>query len=262
MNPCPNRLDNKVAIVTAGAGRIGSAVVRRLIGEGAKVAVVDLRGDAAQAVADLHGDAAIGLACDMADVKQVEAMVAAAVDRFGRLDILHNNAAFPSKGDGTAIDTSFELWDASMAVSLRGYFAAAKYAIPHMIAGGGGSIINTTSCAGLAGDVARIAYATAKAGILGFTQSVATQHGHQRIRCNAIAPGLIADEGMRAMMPGYIDMFARHIALPFVGEGDDIAAMVAFLASEDARYITGECYRVDGGYLARQPLASDLRDAG
>jgi NAD(P)-dependent dehydrogenase (short-subunit alcohol dehydrogenase family) len=224
--------------------------------------VADLRGDAAQAVADSIGGNAAGIAADMGDVTAIEALVAATVARFGRLDILHNNAAFPSKGDGTAIDTPFDLWDNSMAVTLRGYFAAAKYALPHMIAGGRGSIVNTSSCAALGGDTGRIAYSTAKAGIIGFTRSVATQHGRQGIRCNTIFPGLIADEGMRQAMPGYVDMFARHIAVPFVGEGEDIANMVAFLASDEARYVTGECIRVDGGYMARQPITSDLIDAG
>jgi NAD(P)-dependent dehydrogenase (short-subunit alcohol dehydrogenase family) len=259
------RLAGKVALVTAGAGRIGAATARRLASEGAQVMIADLLGDKAQALAEEIGPAAAATAFDAADETQVARVVAETVARFGTLTILHNNVAYLGAdlqtGDTDVVNTSFEMWDKAMAINIRSYFAACKFAVPHMIAAGGGSIINTSSCAGLAADVMMIAYGTTKAAIIGFTRFVATQHGAQNIRCNAIAPGLVTDADMEAAMPEFTAMSRRHVAATRLGRGEDIAALVAFLASDESFYLTGECIRVDGGFLARMPHTADVADA-
>jgi NAD(P)-dependent dehydrogenase (short-subunit alcohol dehydrogenase family) len=259
------RLVGKVALVTAGAGKIGAATARRLAAEGASVMVADLDGDRAHTVADDIGTAAAATAFDAADENQVKRVVAETVDRFGTINVLHNNVAWLPSGlsnaDGDVLTTSFEMWDKAMAINIRSYFAACKFAVPHMIAAGGGSIINTSSCAGLAADVMMIAYGTTKAAIIGFTRFVATQHGAQNIRCNAIAPGLVTDADMEAAMPEFTAMSRRHVAATRLGRGEDIAALVAFLASDESFYLTGECIRVDGGFLARMPHTADVADA-
>jgi NAD(P)-dependent dehydrogenase (short-subunit alcohol dehydrogenase family) len=257
-----NRLEGKVAIVTGGGGGIGSAVARRLVSEGAKVAIADLFLDSAERAAQPLGENALALQFDAADPESVKAMVEATVSRFGRLDILHNNAAMtdPLKApqDTTAVGIPLEIWREILDVNLTGYMLGCKYAIPHMIAGGGGSIVNTASNSGTAGDLARIAYGSSKGGIITLTRYVATQHGRQNIRCNSIAPGVVLTEALDRTVPGLKEIIKRHILTPEFGTPDDIAALVAFLASDESRYITGENISISGGGLVHQPHYADL----
>lgn len=259
-----HRLAGKVAIVTGGGGGIGSAVVRRFVAEGAKVAVADVFEDLAKAVAEPLGDAAFAVQFDASDPASVEAMVEATVARFGRLDILHNNAAMTDPGksqlDTDAVTIPIEIWDEIIDVNLRGYLLGCKYAIPHMIAGGGGSIINTASNSGTAGDLARIAYGASKGAIITMTKYIATQHGRQNIRCNSVAPGVVLTEALSKTVPGLAEIIKRHILTPEFGVPDDIAALVAFLASDESRYITGENISISGGGLSHQPHYADLLD--
>jgi NAD(P)-dependent dehydrogenase (short-subunit alcohol dehydrogenase family) len=256
------RLEGKVAIVTGGGGGIGSAVARRLVSEGAKVAIADLFMDSAERAAEALGDAALPVRFDAADPESVKAMVEATVARFGRLDILHNNAAMtdPAKApqDTTAVDIPLEIWREILDVNLTGYMLGCKYAIPHMIAGGGGSIVNTASNSGTAGDLARIAYGSSKGAIITLTRYVATQHGKQNIRCNSIAPGVVLTEALDKTVPGLKEIIKRHILTPEFGTPDDIAALVAFLGSDESRYITGENISISGGGLIHQPHYADL----
>lgn len=256
------RLDGKVAIVTGGGGGIGSAVARRLAAEGAKVAVADLFLDMAQAVAGPLGNAALAVQFDAADPASVESLVEQTVSHFGRLDILHNNAAMtdPAKHplDTDAVTIPIEIWDEIIDINLRGYLLGCKYAIPHMVKAGGGSIINTASNSGTAGDLARIAYGASKGGIITLTKYVATQHGRQNIRCNSVAPGVVLTPALEATVPGLKEIIKRHILTPEFGTPDDIAALVAFLASDESRYITGENISISGGGLAHQPHYADL----
>jgi NAD(P)-dependent dehydrogenase (short-subunit alcohol dehydrogenase family) len=258
------RLSGKVAIVTGGGGGIGSAVVRRFVSEGARVAVADVFADSAKAVVEPLGDAAIAVQFDASDPASVEAMVEATVRHFGRLDILHNNAAMTdpvkSQQDTDAVTIPLEIWDEIIDVNLRGYLLGCKYAIPHMIAGGGGSIINTASNSGSAGDLARIAYGASKGAIITMTKYIATQHGLQNIRCNSVAPGVVLTEALSKTVPGLADIIKRHILTPEFGVPDDIAALVAFLASDESRYITGENISISGGGLSHQPHYADLMD--
>ena len=258
------RLTGKVAIVTGGGGGIGSAVVRRFVAEGARVAVADVFANSAAAVAGPLGDAALAVQFDAADPASVEAMVEATVSHFGRLDILHNNAAMtdPAKHplDTDAVTIPIAIWDEIIDINLRGYMLGCKYAIPHMIKGGGGSIVNTASNSGTAGDLARIAYGASKGAIITMTKYIATQHGRQNIRCNSVAPGVVLTEALDATAPGLKEIIKRHVLTPEFGTPDDIAALVAFLASDESRYITGENISISGGGLSHQPHYADLLD--
>jgi len=256
------RLEGKIAIVTGGGGGIGSAVARRIVSEGGKVAIADVFEDGAKAAADPLGDAALAVQFDAADPASIEAMVQATVDHFGGLDILHNNAAMtdPAKHplDTTPVDIPIEIWDEIIDINLRGYLLGCKYAIPHMIARGGGSIINTASNSGVAGDLARVAYGASKGGIITLSKYVATQYGKQNIRCNSVSPGVVLTAALEATVPGLKEVIQRHILTPEFGTPDDIAALVAFLASEESRYITGENISISGGGLSHQPHYADL----
>ena len=258
------RLEGKVAIVTGGGGGIGSAVARRFVSEGARVVIADLFEDSAARAAEPLGDAALAVQFDAGRPESVKAMVDLAVSHFGRLDILHNNAAMtdPVKAgqDLTAVDIPLEIWREILDVNLTGYMLGCRYAIPHMIAGGGGSIVNTASNSGTAGDLARIAYGSSKGAIITLTRYVATQHGKQNIRCNSIAPGVVLTEALDKTVPGLKDIIKRHILTPEFGTPDDIAGLVAFLASDEARYITGENISISGGGLVHQPHYADLME--
>jgi NAD(P)-dependent dehydrogenase (short-subunit alcohol dehydrogenase family) len=258
------RLAGKVAIITGGGGGIGSAVARRFVSEGARVAVADLFLPSAQLVADALGDAAIAVPFDASSPASVEAMVETTVKHFGQINILHNNAAMTdpekSQRDTDAVTIPVDIWDEIIDVNLRGYMLGCKYAIPHMITGGGGSIINTASNSGSAGDLARIAYGASKGAIITMTKYIATQHGMQNIRCNSVAPGVVLTEALSKTVPGLADIIKRHILTPEFGIPDDIAALVAFLASDESRYITGENISISGGGLSHQPHYADLMD--
>jgi NAD(P)-dependent dehydrogenase (short-subunit alcohol dehydrogenase family) len=257
-----NRLQDKVAIVTGGAGGIGSATVDRLIAEGAKgVVVADIAIDNAQKVAARYGNRAVAFEHEGADEKSSKRMVELALERFGRIDVLHNNHALLTKGmpdDTTVVDTPFEVWDETMAINLRGYFAAAKYAIPHMIRVGGGSVINMTSDSGIKSDHTHIAYGVSKAGVSMLTKSIATHHGKDGIRCNGIAPGLVVHASVRVAAGQLVDILDRHTPSKALGVPEDVAALVAYLAADEARFINGQIISCDGGLLAHMPQVYDL----
>ncbi len=257
-----DRLAGKVAIVTGGGGGIGAGVVRRFVAEGARVVVADLFADSAARVAEPHGDKALAVQFDAADAASIEALVARTITHFGRLDVLHNNAALTDPAvhqqDTTAIDIPVDIWNATLTVNVTGYLLGCKYALPHMIAGGGGSIIHTASESGLAGDLARIAYGTSKGAIITLSRYIATQYGPQNIRSNAILPGVILTEALMKAGPGLTDLIKRHILTPEFGTPDDIGALAAFLASDDSRYINGESISISGGALSHQPHYADM----
>jgi NAD(P)-dependent dehydrogenase (short-subunit alcohol dehydrogenase family) len=161
--------------------------------------------------------------------------------------------------DTTAVDIPFEIWELTLKVNLTSYMAASKYALPHMIARGSGAIINTASGSGSHGDLARIAYGTSKAAIINLTRYIATQHGRQGIRCNSISPGLILTAAAEKTVPELLQMISEHVLTKRLGRPEDVAALVAFLASEDAGYINGQNITCDGGMTAHQPHVADLR---
>jgi NAD(P)-dependent dehydrogenase (short-subunit alcohol dehydrogenase family) len=192
-------------------------------------------------------------------------MVNDAAQALGGLDILHNNAA-DTRLSGTRdmpverVDTA--VWDDILRINLRGAMVASRAAIPHLRQRGGGVILNTSSNASLAGALSHSAYSASKAAINSLTQSIATQHGKESIRCNAISPGLIVTPATQDSYAasGVGEIMLRHQLSPRLGRPEDIAAAVAFLASDEAAFITGQVLCVDGGSLAHQPYVADLRE--
>jgi NAD(P)-dependent dehydrogenase (short-subunit alcohol dehydrogenase family) len=259
------RLDGKVALVTGGGGGIGGATARRLAHEGAAVAVVDISEEAgtpvAQGIVDSGGQATF-VQVDLSEESQVSAMVTSVVDQFGRLDILHNNAALTESEflsrDTAVTDLPLEVWERTMAVNLRSQMLTCKYAIPEMVKTGGGSIINMSSGASLKGDRTRTAYGVSKAGVNTLTMYVATSHGKQGIRVNTIVPGLIITEAVKAHLTEKILAgLGKATLTPYLGQPDDIADLVLFLASDESRYITGQMIAIDGGMSAHVGLGDD-----
>jgi NAD(P)-dependent dehydrogenase (short-subunit alcohol dehydrogenase family) len=265
------KLDGRVAVVTGGASGIGRASCLRLAGDGARIVVADLNGAGAQIVAEEiravggGGGAgeAIAVTADISREADVAAMIAAAVDTWGRLDILHNNAGVTDAAvigrDGPVEDMDVELWDHMMAVNLRGPMLGVKHGLPHMLGAGRGSIVNTSSTAGLTGDGVYSAYGSSKGGLNSFTRYVATMYGKRGIRCNAVAPGLVVTPNSREHFdPAILAIYEDHHLTPELGSPDDIAAVVAFLASDDARFVTGQVVNADGGFLSHFPTFAAL----
>lgn len=264
------RVADKVAIVTGGASGIGRASAELLAAEGASVVVADLNAAGAEEVARGivdKGGVATPVQVDIADPGSVEALVATAVATHGTLDVLFNNAADTSlrmmEKDGPVHTMEVDIWDHALAVDLRGAMLCSKFAIPHMIDAGGGSIINTSSNQSLAGDLTQTAYAAAKAGTNALSKSIATQYGAAGIRCNVVSPGMIQTPALeRACPPEVIAEIARHSPIERAGRPEDLANLVLFLASDESSYISGQIVSVDGGQLAHLPHFAWMRSTG
>ena len=256
----------RVAIVTGAASGIGRATAHALASEGIAVLVADLDAEGAEEVASELVAAGGTASAQQADVEQeesVRAMVEAAVNRFGGLDVLHNNAAASAPEimgrdlDLTEMDA--EVWDRTLAINLRGPMLGCKYAIPRMLERGGGVIVNTSSASGLVGDLSRAAYGASKAGLDSLTRYVATQYGKRGIRCNAIAPGVIHTPALaQNVPPEQLAVFERSHLTPRLGQPEDIAAAVVFLVSDGGAFITGQTLSVDGGLLAHHPTFGEF----
>jgi NAD(P)-dependent dehydrogenase (short-subunit alcohol dehydrogenase family) len=257
-------LADRVAVVFGSATGIGATSARTLAERGATVVVADVDYDrAAQVARELHatGCQALALACDVSEEAQVASAVDVAVSRFGRLDIVHNNAAAMQlvPADRGVVEADVDHWDATFRVNLRGQMLGCKHAVRVMRETGGGSIVNTASASGVLGDLGLTAYGVAKAGVVQLTRAVAVQHGRDLIRCNAVIPGLI-DVGRRpgtGMPPEERSRLAEHQTLPVTGLPTDVANAVAFLAGDEARFITGSVIVVDGGLTTHMPTYAD-----
>jgi NAD(P)-dependent dehydrogenase (short-subunit alcohol dehydrogenase family) len=250
-------LENKIAIVTGAGSGIGAASAKRFASEGAAVVVADIRLHKAQETVDAISDAggqAIAFEVDVADAASVAAMVDAANQQFGGLDVLFNNAG--TLRPGTAVELSVDDWDLVMGVNVRSVFLGAKYAIPVMEARGGGSIINTASVSGLHGDGGAVVYAASKAAVINLTRALSTDHAPAGIRVNAICPGTIETPPVQRMMqdPAALRTNLDAHALGRLGRPDEIAAAAVWLASDESSFVTGEALVVDGGLHARSPL--------
>jgi len=251
-------LTDKVAVVVGGATGIGAATAARLGGEGCRVVIGDIAEDAARQTAEritAAGGTATHAAFDLADPGSVANLIDAAATTYDGVDLLFNVGADMStiRADTDVVDIDFAVWDRVMTVNLRGYVAAMKYAIPRMLDRGGGAIVNMSSAAAFQGEPARPAYATAKAGIGALTRHVASRWGKEGIRCNAVAPGFTATEAIRSV-PQWPDLQAgalKRIRGTRVGDPDDIAALVAFLLSEEGEWINGQVVNIDGGTVLR-----------
>jgi NAD(P)-dependent dehydrogenase (short-subunit alcohol dehydrogenase family) len=232
-------LAGKVAVVVGGAGGIGTATCTRLADEGCAVAVGDLDGGAATEVADritTNGGRAVGASTDIGDEEQVRALVDRAVAEFGGLDILHANAAdLSAEGIGSDSDV------------------VERHAIPRLLERGGGALVFTSSGSAFAGEPQRPAYAMSKSGINALVRHIASRWGREGIRANAVAPGLVRTEKNFQILDdeNTLNMILSTIRSPRVGKPDDIAAMVAFLASDDGEWINGQVIAVDGGTTMR-----------
>ncbi|MEU6748279.1 glucose 1-dehydrogenase [Spirillospora sp. NPDC046719] len=260
------RLQDKIAIITGAASGIGAATARRVAAEGARTVVADLNKDGAATVAEeiaAAGGTAMAVEVDLGDTDSVRAMIASTVSAFGGLDVLHNNAAathLAARRDLPVAEADPAVWDETMRINLRGTMVAVQAAVPHMIARGGGSIINTSSGSGLAGDLRNPAYGASKAALINLTWYVATEFGKQGVRCNSITPGFIVTEASSGSAHGEIqDTMLRHHLTPRLGKPEDVAAAVVFLASDEAAFITGQTLGVDGGLLVHQPYVADMR---
>lgn len=239
------RFENKVAIVTGGSSGIGAATVERLAAEGAKVLIADLNPPA------MSGDAVRFRACDVAVPAEVEAMVRAARETFGRLDLLVNNAGMGCLGETP--DLPVETWDKLFAVNVTAVFHACRAAIPLMREVGGGAIVNVASISGLLGDYGFSAYAASKAAVINYTRTTALDCAADGIRVNALCPGCIGQTGMAVGTHGSdADRRAWLDPIPLGRQGTpaEMASVIAFLLSDEASYVTGHIMVADGGITA------------
>jgi len=253
-------LGGKVAIVVGGAGGIGTATCTRLAEEGCSVAVADLDGAAAAAVADritTGGGNAIAAEADIGNEEQVRALIDRTVADFGGVDILHANAADLSAegigSDSDVVDMPLDSFDRTIRAGARGHLLCARYAIPRLLERGGGALVFTSSGSAFAGEPQRPSYAMSKSGINALVRHIASRWGKEGIRANAVAPGLVRTEKNFQILDdeNTLSMILSTIRSPRVGKPDDIAAMVAFLASDDGEWINGQVIAVDGGTTMR-----------
>ncbi len=256
------RMDGKVAVITGGAGGIGGATARLLTARGARVAIADIAMDAAERLADeLEG--AIAIALDLEDESSIETMIAKTISHYGQLDVLHNNAALlgpdiaQADGDIEGMDTA--LWDRTYAINVRGTMIACRAALPYLRATRG-NIVNTVSNLALQGHMIQAAYSSSKAAIIQMTRSLAASHGIHGVRCNAVAPGMTMTPALREAFPPPLRRAVEDETLrDQLGEPEDIAEAVAFLASDAARNITGQVLVADGGCASHVPGIAKFR---
>ncbi|WP_026994042.1 3-oxoacyl-[acyl-carrier-protein] reductase [Flectobacillus major] len=244
-------LQNKVALVTGASRGIGRAIAIRFAQQGANVAFTYLssveKGQALEAELEAFGIKAKGYRSDASDFKQAEELVNQVLADFGAIDTLINNAGITK--DGLLMRMSEEQWDSVIQVNLKSVFNLTKAAIKSMMKAKSGSIINLTSVVGLRGNAGQANYAASKAGIIGFTKSVALELGSRNIRSNAIAPGFIETEMTGELNEAATEEWKKSIPLKRGGQPEEVADACIFLASDMSRYITGQVIQVDGGML-------------
>lgn len=256
-------LAGTVSLVTGAAGGIGSATVRTLVELGSTVVAADLPGSDFGRLRDSVSapERLDTREVDISAEASVAALLGGVTGTHGRLDVLDNNAGVTDKAafDFDVVNMDVAMWDEIQAVNVRGTMLMCKHAVPLMIDSGGGSIINISSDQGLSGDMMTVAYGTSKGGINSMTRFIASAYGRKGIRCNTVAPGMISSETMLATIPEPIQqIFIDACLIPRLGKPEDVAELVAFLASKRSSYITGQLLQVDGGILAHLPTMAPL----
>lgn len=258
------RLVEKVAVVTGSTSGIGVGIAKLFASEGAKVIICGRRQEKGQAIADSivkDGGEAFYHFIDITDTKSIENLFADIFEKYGRIDILVNNAANVSLKDGRVDELTLEMWDNIFQSDLRGTFYATKCVLPYMQKSGKGSIINIGSMASCGGDLSSTAYACAKAGVDLLTQSTALQYGKQNIRCNCVRPGLIVTPENDAHVPQALkDIFLSNIMVDRYGCPEDIGHMCVYLASDESCYVTGQIINVDGGLNSHVPTVAQFKN--
>jgi NAD(P)-dependent dehydrogenase (short-subunit alcohol dehydrogenase family) len=245
----PGRLDGKVAVITGAAGGIGRASAVRFAAEGAHVLAADLAGDAADEVAKLVGG--IGVRVDVTDADGVQAMYERASEAFGGIDILFNNAGISPPEDDSILTTDADAWARVQAVNLTSVYLCCRFGIPHLLTRGGGSVINTASFVAVMGSAtSQISYTASKGGVLAMSRELGVQFARQGVRVNALCPGPVNTPLLQELFAKDPERAARrlvHVPMGRFAEPEEIAAAAAFLASDDASFITANTFLVDGG---------------
>jgi NAD(P)-dependent dehydrogenase (short-subunit alcohol dehydrogenase family) len=247
------RLDGKVALITGAASGMGRVAAGLFASEGAKVVLADvLDADTESAAGEIRsaGGDAHAVHADVSNASDCEAMVGAAVERFGSLDVLYNNAGIFPGDDGSVTETSEATWDRVMNINLKGVFLGCKYGVAAMLESGGGSIINVASFVALMGAATpQIAYTASKGGVLAMTREIAVEFARKGIRANALCPGPIETPLLAELMSDPVRRERRlvHIPVGRLGQPEEIARAALFLASDESSYITGATFVVDGG---------------
>jgi NAD(P)-dependent dehydrogenase (short-subunit alcohol dehydrogenase family) len=248
----PARLEGKVACITGGAGGIGRASARRFASEGAKVVLADLADEEGTALAEEIGG--LYVHADVTDAASVEAMYAAAVERFGGLHVLFNNAGISPPDDDSILETGIEAWRRVQEVNLTSVYLCCKIGIPLLLEHGGGSVINTASFVAVLGSAtSQISYTASKGGVLAMSRELGVQFARQGVRVNALCPGPVNTPLLRELFAEDPERAARrlvHVPMGRFAEPEEIAAAAAFLASDDASFITANTFLVDGGVHA------------
>ena len=236
------RLEGKVCVITGTASGIGAETARRFQSEGAKVVGVDLSGDAV-------GDLAIQ--ADVTNAEQVEDVYAQARERFGKIDVLFNNAGISPEDDASILDTSVEAWDRVQNVNLKAVFLCCKFGIPHLLDNGGGSVINTASFVAVMGAaVSQISYTASKGGVLAMSRELGVEFARRGIRVNALCPGPVNTPLLQELYAKDQEAAQRrlvHVPMGRFAEPREIANAALFLASDESSYVTAQAFMVDGG---------------
>jgi NAD(P)-dependent dehydrogenase (short-subunit alcohol dehydrogenase family) len=257
------RLEGKVALITGGASGMGMVASRLFAAEGAAVVLTDVADEAGAAVAEgigAAGGAALYVHADVSSERDAEAMVGAAVDRFGRLDVLYNNAGIMPASDESIVDTSDATWDAVLAVNVKGVAHGCRFGIPAMLASGGGSIVNVASfVAWMGAATPQVAYTSSKGAVLAMTREIAVEYARRGIRCNALCPGPIETPLLMQLLSDEQKRQRRFVHIPMgrLGQAEELAKAALFLASDDSSFMTGASLIVDGGITAAYVTPED-----